>query len=249
MPEKALNQHDIEIQANRQAWDKKLLLREIYRRFYLEIANALETSEGKDVLEIGSGMGAIKRVLPSCTTSDIFPNPWLDRTESAYAINMESGTLAGIVLFDVWHHLEFPANALAEFARVLRPGGRVVLFEPAMGLLGRLVYGAFHHEPLGLSHTLPSSEPVAAPSLRYYAAQGNCWRMFYKNTSGWALPPDFKLREVRPSSAASYVLSGGFSKPQLYPSGLLPTLRALEQVLDRFPALFATRMLVSLERR
>jgi len=40
----------------------------------------------------------------------------------------------------VFHHLEFPGTALAEFARVLRPGGRVVIFEPGLGVLGGFAY-------------------------------------------------------------------------------------------------------------
>jgi hypothetical protein len=52
---------------------------------------------------------------------------------------------------------------------------------------------------------------------------------------------------VRLHSALSYVASGGFSGPQLYPSFGYRPLRALERLADRVPWLFATRMLVVLE--
>ena len=30
---------------------------------------------------------------------------------------------SNLILFDVWHHLEYPGSAMAEFARVLAPKG------------------------------------------------------------------------------------------------------------------------------
>ena len=47
----------------------------------------------------------------------------------------------------VFHHLEFPGTVLKEFKRVLTQGGRIIIFEPAVSLLGSLIYGVFHHEP------------------------------------------------------------------------------------------------------
>jgi hypothetical protein len=85
--------------------------------------------------------------------------------------------------------------------------------------------------------------------MRYYAAQGNAWRMFQLRQDNWSEPGMFDLVRVQPFSAISYAASGGFSTPQLYPAKLLPAVRMIERVLDRFPTLFATRMLVCLQRR
>jgi SAM-dependent methyltransferase len=246
--EPQLDQHNVEIAQNRRYWESKPLLQALYREFYVSIAKALKTEDGRDVLELGSGIGAIKTVLPRCQTSDIFPNPWLDRVESAYSIRAESSSLSGLVLFDVWHHLEYPAAALNEFARVLKPAGRLVIFDPAMGMLGRLIYGLFHHEPVAMSRSIDWTMPVGAPPLRYYAAQGNCWRMFIKGERPAGVFSDFRIDDVRVFSALSYVASGGFSKPQLFPTRALPAVRSIERVLDKAPRAFGTRMMVTLER-
>ena len=248
MPAKPISQHNTEISLNAASWDKKPLLQKIYTRFYQEIATALGSTDGKGILEIGSGIGAIKTVLPKCITSDIFSNPWLDRRENAYNINFPDSSLNGVVLFDVWHHLEYPGSVLQELARIVRPGGRVVLFEPAMGLLGKLVYGIFHHEPLGLGDTISWNAPSSPPPLRYYAAQGNCWRMFKKKELPLEKLSPFSICQIQSFSALSYVASGGFSKPQLYPTQLYTSLARIEKILDRIPILFATRIMVVLEK-
>jgi hypothetical protein len=60
---------------------------------------------------------------------------------------------------------------------------------------------------------------------------------------------DWKVVEKKKYSALSYVLSGGYSKPQLFPSSRLETIRKAESLLDRMPALFSTRLLVVLEKK
>src|ERR1017187_3064045 len=168
-------QHDLEIQGNRQAWQQKPLLQAVYRRFHELIASRLDRSVSGFIVELGSGMGSIKDVIPECVTTDIFPNPWLDRQENAYSLSFADGSVSNLILFDVWHHLRYPGTALAEFRRVLAPGGRVIVFDPAISWTGRLVYGLFHHEPLGmgLSITWDAPQGFRPADADYFAAQGS----------------------------------------------------------------------------
>lgn len=169
------DRHNREIYDNRRAWDRKPVLRAVYDEFYRKIAGGLSPNATGLSVELGSGMGNIKKFLPDCITTDIFPNPWLDREENAYALSFEDESLANLILFDVWHHLEFPANALAEMYRVLAPGGRLIVMEPAMSLTGRFVYGLFHHESLGFDVRFPpEGVTIEDPeSLPYFAAQSS----------------------------------------------------------------------------
>lgn len=246
-------QHDLEIQENRAHWERKPVLKKVYHDFYQQIARwTTGVSIDGVTLELGSGMGNIKEVLPGCLTSDLFPNPWLDRVENAYALNWPDKALGNLILFDVLHHLQHPGRAFAEMARVVRPGGRVIIFEPGMGLLPRLIMRLFHHEPLGFGQTIQwdapqGFDPAAHP---YYAAQGNSWRVFVHGEGlSQHVLKDWNVLNLGREPGWCWLLCGGLRGPQLYPDKLLPLVKLLEKVLRLAPSLFAARLLVVLERK
>jgi SAM-dependent methyltransferase len=241
------DQHLVEIRRNKEVWQKKVILHRAYAVLYRLISTHLSTVEGP-LVELGSGIGAVKEFIPNCVTTDIFPNPWLDRVENAYDLSFADASVSNLILFDVFHHLQWPGSALGEFARAVRPRGRVILLEPGFGLLGKFIYGNFHHEPLGFDQPINWDRPVSVEvSSGYYAAQGNAWRLFRLNENAGKMPK-WKTILVKPLAALSYVASGGFSRPSLYPLFLFPVVRGFERVADVWPSLFATRLLVVLER-
>jgi SAM-dependent methyltransferase len=179
----------------------------------------------------------------------VFPNPWLDRVENAYDLTFADGSVSHMILFDVWHHLQYPGTALREFYRVLTEHGKVIIFDPAMGVLGRFVFGHFHHEPLGLNDEIQweASESFSRHSPDYYAAQGNASRIFGSSAFRERLR-SWRVAEVTYFPALAYLGSGGFRGPQLYPMAALPLLNGVDSFLSRFPSL-ASRMLVVLEKQ
>jgi SAM-dependent methyltransferase len=245
-----IEQHNIEIRKNLESWEKKPVLREIYKSFYRNIHTYIRKHPGAHIVELGSGIGNIKTVIPEAICTDIFRNPWIDQVENAYSLSFEDNSVSDLILFDVFHHFEYPGYALAEFYRVLVPGGRVIIFDPSVSALGMLVYGAFHHEPVAWMKKIKwlPDESIDPWKMDYYAAQGNAQRVFFgkafRNHLG-----DWNVVEKKKYSALSYVLSGGYSKPQLFPSSRLETIRKAESLLDKIPSLFSTRLLVVLEKK
>lgn len=245
----SIEQHLIEMRSNQAAWRERPLLRKVYGHFYQLISRSLAPLPGP-IVELGSGMGAVKEFIPTCMTTDIFPNPWLDQQENAYALSFADSSVSNLILLDVFHHLIYPGTALKEFHRVLRAKGRVIILEPAMSLLGKLIYGLFHHEPLGLQNPISWFAPdgIDPKETGYYAAQANASKVFVGEKfkaalNSWDIPILKSLTDI------AYVASGGFSKPQFYPSSFLPVLRGFEKILGLWPNLFATRLLVVLEKR
>jgi SAM-dependent methyltransferase len=242
----AIGQHLEEMSRNQKAWENKPVLREIYAEFYRRIAALVDPTLPGPIVEIGSGIGNLKSVIPGAIRTDLFENPWLDVVCDGYELPFRDGALSHLVLFDVFHHLEAPAAFLREAWRAVVPGGRIIIFDPFISLTGRVAYGLFHHEPLGLRQPINLS-PAPPRPRGYYAAQGNATRLFFRRApAGFLRGWDTYHREA--FSGFGYLLSGGYSKPTLYPAGLLQPLRKIDRALSRWPRLFGARCLVGLRK-
>ena len=241
--------HNTEITKNKEYWEKKPVLRRIYLEFYQLICSHLKQNATLTV-EIGSGIGNLKSLVPNCICTDMFNNPWLDQVENAYQLSFEDNTIDNLVLFDVWHHLQYPGTILEEFHRVLKPKGRIIIFEPDISLMGRIAYGLLHHEPLGLNKEINwyKHENEKISVLGYYAAQGNANRIFVNGEHLHKLKK-WRIIQKKRIASFSYIASGGYSKPQLYPSFLYPALRQLDKLCCFIPSLFSVRLLVVLEKQ
>ena len=247
--ERPIEQHNVEIQRNREAWARKPMLREVYHKFYRQIATRIDPRISGPIVELGSGVGRIKEIIPQCVTTDLFPNPWLDRQENCYQLSFGDRSVAHLILFDVWHHLRYPGTALREFHRVLATGGRLILFEPAASFVGRLVYHFFHHEPVAVRDPITWEAPAGftAADADYYAAQGSATRLFWwgegrDRLTGW------RVAEMCPLISFDYFLSGGFSGPQLGGRFLHSLMRGFDVVAAPLPRAFAARLVVVLEK-
>ena len=245
-----IGQHNVEIERNLRAWNRKPVLRLAYRDLHKRIAAHIDPSLPGKIVELGSGIGNIRDVIPGVIRTDLFPNPWIDQVENAYALSFAAGEVSHLILFDVFHHLRYPRTALQECRRVLRSSGRVILFEPYVSAVGRVVYGALHHEPIGFDQPMVPDAPAGfSPDADdYYASQGNATRVFWRGAhpeilDGW----DVIARER--IGAWPYALTGGYSKPQLYPRALYGVLSAIDRVLSAMPQAAALRTLIVLRRR
>jgi len=239
-----LEQHQAEIQQNLRSWETKPLLQRIYAGFYGRIVALIDERVPGRIVEIGSGIGNLKSCLPHALATDLFSNPWLNLICDGYELPFRDGSVSHVVLFDVFHHLEAPNAFLKEARRVLSPAGRLILFEPFISACSLPVYGLLHHEPLAMGGVINLAQDVPRPRV-YYAAQGNATRLFFqKEAPGW--PARWNVFHAEAFGCFHYLLSGGFSKPAMYPAGWLDAFRKLDAQLSRWPRVFGGRCLVGM---
>lgn len=221
----------------------------VYQDFYRLIAQNLSQLPDSKVVELGSGLGNIHEVISDCIRTDLFLYPWIDQVENAYQLSFDNESVSDLILTDVFHHLEYPGTALREFHRVLRKGGRVIMLEPCISLLGAIIYGIFHTEPIAVTRRIEWVAPSdwTPDRVDYYAAQGNATRIFTGKKYSQKLKNWRNIKSLW-LPAIAYAASGGYSVSQLYPTKMLPVLKRLEKTLKLFPPLFATRLLVILEK-
>jgi SAM-dependent methyltransferase len=228
-------------------WERKPVLRTVYQDFYDRLAP--ECRPGTTI-EIGGGIGNLKQRLADVVATDIQFAPWLDCVADAQRLPFAAGSAANIVMVDVLHHLEFPAVFFREAARVLRPGGRVLMVEPAITYGSTLFYRLFHHEP-----TRTSVEALAdgTPDPRrdpYDSNQAIPTILVTRERNEFhARFPDLSIVRVVWFALAAYPLSGGFKPWSLLSAGaarrLLRVERAIEPLIGR---LAGFRVMIVIEK-
>ena len=118
-----------------------------------------------------------------------------------------------------------------------------------MSLVGRLVYGNCHHEPLGSDTPLSDrlADLNAPDTTRYFAAQSSCHRIFLRRELP-SLLDGWEVCVIRPITSFAYLGSGGFRGPQIYPEVLYPLVKLIDGVLGLVPLIFAARVLVCISK-
>lgn len=122
----------------------------VSRRFYRAVLTT-EIPAGCRVLDVGCGTGRLLSLLSAQgavgTGVEVAPemvavarraNPQMDiREGTAEDLPFDDGAFDLVVTCLAYHHLDAPERFLVEAARVLVPGGRLVVAEPQLGALRR----------------------------------------------------------------------------------------------------------------
>ena len=207
---------------------RKFFLKKVYLDFYSIFKRlSKDVPNGKRV-EIGSGGGFIKEVIPNCTTSDVMRLPNCDMEFPAEKMTFKDKSISAIYMLNTFHHIKNPQKALSEFSRTLKSGGKVVMIEPFNSIWGGFIYKNFHHETFDTNANWKitkkgnlSSANGALPWIVFYRDRGKFLKIF----------PELKIVLFAPHTPFRYLLSGGFSLPQILPDFLYPFVLKLEKLL------------------
>jgi len=234
---------------HRAQWERKKAIRLLYRDFHRQLVNSCPAGP---VLDIGSGTAHIKDFRPDIVSADILSFPGIDVVTDAHCLPFPNAMFAGVVMLDVLHHLERPVEFLKEASRVLRPGGRLAMIEPAMTMLARRFYDRFHEEPVDMSADPFADVPINPDRDPFDANQAIPTLLFATEAARKRVEqiiPAFRVRSVEWQSLFAYPMSGGFQKWSLVPGALVGPMLALEERIPKAVRRhLAFRMMVVLER-
>jgi SAM-dependent methyltransferase len=234
---------------HRSRWEQKRSVRLLYQDFHRQLLD--RCPEGR-VLDIGGGTAHVKNYRTEIISADILPFPGIDVVADAHRLPFPNAAFSGVVMLDVLHHLERPIEFLQEASRVLKPGGRLAMIEPAMTPLAHKFYHHFHEEPVDMD-----ADPFADIGINpdrdpFDANQAVPTLLFAKPAARRRIEqaiPSLRVSSVNWLSLWAYPLSGGFQKWSLIPAVLVDTVLILErkipQVVQRQ---IGFRMRVVLER-
>lgn len=234
-------------QEHRRIWQEKPVLRIVYEDLFRRLRDRCKAGS---VLEIGAGSGNFKESRPDITSLDIQPLPWVDAVADAHDLPFADGSFDNIVMLDTLHHLERPVLFFRGAARVLKPGGRLIMIDPMISPLSRFFYHHFHPEPVDMdadpytegsrdADRDPFASNQAIPTLLFIKARARFETAF----------PEFRLLECRGFALFAYPLSGGFRPWSLLPAFLAPAVLWLEKGIEGLLAqLMGFRMIVVIEK-
>jgi SAM-dependent methyltransferase len=209
---------------------EKVFLRNLYTDFYKTFKKSVSSNADK-MVELGSGGGFIKEIIPGVITSDIIKLPNVDMMFSAEQMPFENNSVDAFFMIDVLHHIKKPRVFFAEAQRCLKSGGKIVMIEPANTLWGRLIYKNFHHELFEpsagweMEKTGPLSDANGAMAWIIFQRDRKLFESEFKN---------LKISSISFHTPFRYILSGGLTYRQLVPSFMYGLVNFLEICLRPF---------------
>ena len=219
---------------------QKKFLNKIYIEFYHLFKN---TSVPKGpIIELGSGAGFIKEIMPNVITSDVIKGPGIDKVFSATKLPFKNSSVAAFIMIDVLHHIKDSEKALTEMLRTLKPNGKIIMIEPYNSAFGGLIYSTIH--PERKNYKPNSGWKIKGRGRMSDSNPTLPWIIFVRDRKIFEKKfPQYKIIQVTPHTPFKYLISGGLTKVQFLPTSLYSLVNSFEQKLaplNKFLGLFVT---------
>ncbi len=225
--------------------NKKRFLRMLYQDWYLELKKSLDDSDGTGCVELGTGGGMSKAVMPCIVTSDIILLPHIDICLSAVNLPFRNESVKAFLLLDVLHHIKDAEGFFQEAQRSLIRGGRIVMIEPASTVLSRVIWRFFHHE----TYDDKADWCIKGENPLFSANSALPWIIFIRDKDKFLrMYPCLKITCMRIHTPLRYLLSGGFSMNQIAPDFSYGFFKKIETCLSRFNRYIGMFLTVEIEK-
>lgn len=232
-----------EYYARREIWGKKPQIRLVYERWVNKMRPFLPRQG--PLLEVGSGSGLLRDFIPEAILSEVAELPWVDRVVDCRHMPFGDGTLAGVIGFDLLHHLAQPHSFLDEVTRVLVPGGRAFFIEPYLTFFSFFGYKILHHESIYFKDYHPDKEESGPWAGNIAVAN----LIFKRDIKNWTvLHPGLTIIHRELFGFFDFTCAAGF-KPYAYmPHRFFRHLVKMDDHLAWLMPLIAFRIFVVMEK-
>lgn len=221
----------------------KKSLRKIYESWYHIFKTYVK--DDSVYIELGSGGGFIKDVIPEVITSDINEIPGIDQYFSASDLPFKDQTVSGIFMIDALHHFPEVEKFFSESMRVLKNHGKIVLIEPWNTKWARFIYKNFHHELFDLNRdwSFPISGPLSGSNMALP------FIIFKRDIEKFNTKyPKLNVNKIQPHTPFGYLLTGGFSRKAFLPGFMISLVHKVENHLKFIRNKFAMFVTIEIEK-
>lgn len=234
--------------------DNKKILKSCYNEFYTKILQ-VEKKYSNNInnnlrIELGSGVGFIKKFDKKIITSDVIKNKFTDRVINANDIPYKNKTISSIFGIFCFHHFRDPHKFLIDIEKKLKPGGLCILIEPYYGLFASVIYKRIHKTEYFNIHE-KINHKIKNKTAMENANQALSYIYFIKNKKKFN-KTYLKLEILETyifNNYLRFLLSGGLNFKQLIPNGIIFLILIIEKILSPFKKIFGIHYLIVLRRK
>ncbi len=229
----------------------RILGKKSLKNFYIEIYQKYQkvlsqAPKNGIALELGSGCGFVKDVIPEIVTSDVIPYNSIDKVVNALEMPFQDKELRAIFMLNVLHHIHNSPRAFQEFSRCLMTGGKILIVDQYPGIPSRWILKHAHHEPF---HQDSPNWEFAEQGPLSGANGALAWIIFFRDRKKFEeLYPNLKINKITIHSPLRYWLTGGLKKWNLLPSVLFNLATFMDQLLVKIWPGFGSFMDIELEK-
>lgn len=164
-------------------------------------------------IELGSGIGVGHLYIENknLALTDVIANPWVDQVVNALRMPYPDSSMDYIIAMNMIHHVSNAVHFFDECSRVLKPKGVLLIQEPHLSLIFRLLLRLMAHEGYDYNADVFDPQVVLNDSNNPWAANNAIPDLLFDDYRRFEKAVPFKILKQEFVECFIFPLSGGVS--------------------------------------